>query len=313
MTYVPVLFIHGFADVSGLWRKLGAFLERCGIPTVFFNYPTFRNQPDVPRLARGLADFVDRHLPQGPFQILAHSQGGLIAEWYDVFMPNNRLCKIVTLATPFHGSLLAALPHRFFVDHAPAGREQLKGLATFSPLIQSLIAARQRTPHATPYVNFIGRSKRLFGLESDLVVLAIEAHRNADYYFLNEHGPECRLRDESAQSHVIRKSHWPASYVRGLEKEDDSFVRMLLRTLGPLTKETAHDVPSQSALVYPVALRRELKIPDVLLRRKTADRNYVVAIFRTVDETPVFMAGQSLQLRPGRFTYILETPPPAAR
>ncbi len=310
MTSVPVLFIHGFADVSGLWRKLGAFLQRSGIPTVFFNYPTFRNQPDVPKLAGDLAEFVDRHLPQGPFQILAHSQGGLIAEWYDLFMHNHRLHRIVTLATPFHGSMLAALPPRFFVDHVPAGREQLKGLATFSPLIQSLVAERQRTPHTTPYVNFIGRSKRMFGLDSDLVLLTVEAHRNADYYFLNGHSPGRRLRDESAHCHVVRKSHWPASYVRGLEQKDNTFVPMLLRAIGTARKERTHDIPDHCALVYPVALHRGLRIPDVLLTRKTADNHYAVAILHAADGATIFPAGQPLQLRPGRFTYILETPRP---
>lgn len=307
MTAIPVIFIHGFADITHRWRRLAIFLQRHGVAVRFFEYPTLRNKPDVPGLAAALKQYVDSLGPD-PFTIVAHSQGGLIAEWFDLFFHDHRLRTVITMGTPFHGSLLAAMPPKTWVEHSPVGRGQLRGLGTMSQVIHELIKGRVNHPTSTRYVNYIGITRRLAGLDSDLVVVAVEANRNADYFEWNGMALVRRTSGFAAETHLVRKNHWPAAYVRGLGGDDDKMGRNLLASLHMEQESHIPTEPDQCALVYPSSIKPIAESSAIILRRKTVDPRYCIMFLRS-QTTPIIVTGCELLPTAGRFSYVLDPYP----
>lgn len=97
-----VVLVHGFLASAGVFRPLRARLER----ETGARVATFTHAPcvGVRRIARQLAEVVDR-IPAGArVTVVGHSLGGVVARWYVQEMGGHeRVARTVSLASPFCG------------------------------------------------------------------------------------------------------------------------------------------------------------------------------------------------------------------
>jgi triacylglycerol lipase len=97
-----VVLVHGFLASAGVFRPLRAKLERDAGARV----ATFTHAPcvGVQRIAKQLAQIVDR-IPRGArITVVGHSLGGVVARWYVQEMGGHaRIAQTVSLASPFRG------------------------------------------------------------------------------------------------------------------------------------------------------------------------------------------------------------------
>jgi pimeloyl-ACP methyl ester carboxylesterase len=308
-----VVVIHGVADVSRSWHRLKPFLEPLGFRVWFFDYPTFRNEMDIPTLAADLERFVSSAIPGDPFQCVAHSQGGLIAEWYDAEHNNDRrLRRVIAVGTPFQGNSLPLLLHPKVVERWPFSRKQIRGLRTFSPVLRRLIRHRlRREEDGAVYYSIVGFARRFLRIEGDLVVAVCEANRNASYYEHTHAGIDAVHAPAETPTAVLRKNHFPLNYVRSLRKPGDPFPVLLISAL-----EAGFDghVPegafTQFAVVMPQRLSKSVEWPPdvrLVMSKATADPEYSVVFGRLKDGDHVELSCSdgNFRVRTGRFTYII--------
>ncbi|HEX8790665.1 MAG TPA: alpha/beta fold hydrolase [Polyangiaceae bacterium] len=97
-----VVLVHGFLASAGVFRPLRARLER----ETGARVATFTHAPGlgVRRIAKRLAELVDR-IPRGTrITVVGHSLGGLVARWYVQELGGHaRVAQTISLATPFGG------------------------------------------------------------------------------------------------------------------------------------------------------------------------------------------------------------------
>ncbi len=102
-----VVLLHGFLATAGVFRPMGARLER----EVGARVATFTHAPGVgvKRIAKQLARFVDR-IPHGArITIVGHSLGGVVARWFvQELEGHRRVAQTISLASPFGGAALAS-------------------------------------------------------------------------------------------------------------------------------------------------------------------------------------------------------------
>ncbi len=84
-------------------------LRRGGIPTRLFGYPSYRK--DIPANADRLAQFL-RELGDEPFDVVAHSLGGIVLRWAVNHCGARVPRRVVMIATPNQGARLAATGDR---------------------------------------------------------------------------------------------------------------------------------------------------------------------------------------------------------
>ncbi len=106
----PVLFLHGYGANSGVWAPMLRSLSARGVANLF----TIDLEPrfgSIDAHAQQVAALVTRlcSTTRSPKVILvAHSMGGLVARAYvERCGGTSRVAKVITIATPHHGSLLA--------------------------------------------------------------------------------------------------------------------------------------------------------------------------------------------------------------
>jgi triacylglycerol esterase/lipase EstA (alpha/beta hydrolase family) len=105
----PVVLIHGVLVNDGVWFVLRRFLmRRSGAPVYTINYgPPFA---DIERFAEQLRARIDAICAATGAErvvLVAHSMGGLVARAYLRRFGPGRVARLVTIATPHHGSILA--------------------------------------------------------------------------------------------------------------------------------------------------------------------------------------------------------------
>jgi pimeloyl-ACP methyl ester carboxylesterase len=110
----PILLVHGLFDNRAVFTVLRHNLHVHGWDHVHaLNYSPF--SLDVPRAATLLGRHVERLrrvYDDAPVSIIGHSLGGLIARYYVQRLGGSRLVpRVVTLATPHHGTETARLLH----------------------------------------------------------------------------------------------------------------------------------------------------------------------------------------------------------
>ena len=147
----PVVLIHGVLVNDGVWFTLRRFVMRRGVAPVYtVNYgPPFA---DIERFAGQLAARVEAICAVTGAQrvvLVAHSMGGLVARAYLRRFGATRVGRLVTLATPHHGSLLAyTFPGRGLTQMHPGNRwlEELnRDEAVPSPVAVTSIWSRHDT------------------------------------------------------------------------------------------------------------------------------------------------------------------------
>jgi pimeloyl-ACP methyl ester carboxylesterase len=107
----PVILVHGYLSNRGYFRPLVRFLESAGVGQV--------HAPDFPVLFTSIEHFAaELHaqieriaIGSGAAQVIlvCHSMGGLAAREYLRVHGGGRVTKLVTVASPHHGSALASV------------------------------------------------------------------------------------------------------------------------------------------------------------------------------------------------------------
>lgn len=134
-----VIVVHGLFASEITMRPLRNALTEAGIPTLAPSLKPADGSVGIDILAQELKKFLDTRLaPNAPIQIVAHSMGGLVSQYYLEKLGGNQRCRgLYTLATPHHGTMLAHL------HPGPAGRQMEIG----SPFLQDLLGhSRTRYP-----------------------------------------------------------------------------------------------------------------------------------------------------------------------
>ena len=130
---VPIVLVHGYFSNRGYFRYLARWLESEGLGPVFApNFPVvltsieaFAAQlhREIERIAAGCA--------QERVILICHSMGGLAAREYLRSHGNARLARLITIASPHHGTALAAIGLGANARQMCRGCEFLAGLEAF--------------------------------------------------------------------------------------------------------------------------------------------------------------------------------------
>lgn len=107
----PVILVHGYLSNRGYFRAMVRHLEAHGIAPVFVpDFPSFlstieaftaRLHVEIERIAAGTG--------QPKVILICHSMGGLAARDYLRRHGSSRIARLVTIASPHHGSVVARL------------------------------------------------------------------------------------------------------------------------------------------------------------------------------------------------------------
>jgi len=101
---LPVALIHGLYTRGLIFWPLGRALARDQRPPLYFDYPSrFR---DIPDNALRLARWFQTQGP-GPFDVVTHSLGAIVLRWAATHHDLPRLRRVVMIAPPNRGSILA--------------------------------------------------------------------------------------------------------------------------------------------------------------------------------------------------------------
>ncbi|HXN16686.1 MAG TPA: alpha/beta fold hydrolase [Usitatibacter sp.] len=108
---IPVLLVHGYLSNRGYFRVLIRSLEARGVGPIFA--PNFRGafagiEQFAQQLHQRLEEIV-RATGQPKVVLIAFSMGGLAARAYLAREGARRLAKLITIASPHHGTALAPL------------------------------------------------------------------------------------------------------------------------------------------------------------------------------------------------------------
>lgn len=104
----PILFIHGFGGGSYEFNPIIRYLKSYGNPVCYeFHYKKRFGQVSLAVIAQELHEFIIANVPEPEFDIVAISQGGVIARYYIAHYQDRKIRKCITLCTPHRGSLLA--------------------------------------------------------------------------------------------------------------------------------------------------------------------------------------------------------------
>ena len=310
-----IICIHGVADISQQWHRARIFFESNEFNVYFFDYDTLSNHLDIPAIAEELAVFIKKELGGDDYQIFAHSQGGLIAEWFDVLAGDRKLKRIITIGTPFQGNTLPLLTPQSVLKRLPASRKQIEDLACMSTTISELIKKRvERQECSTQYVTLISHFAKILGIHCDGLVSVCAGNRNAGYYLIEgEKIYSLPVLNRAGNTYVI-SSHWPLSIVRQLQPNHrpNRLSSLLLSALnGEVIPGNGIFKPSQSAFVFPAQYKSEFEASKNLkkiISRPTKDGKYIVTYYDTLETEPdIALCGQPIRLTQGAFTYLFES------
>ena len=141
---IPLILIHGLAAetwsgcFNNTWEAFVESFTQTELNKVYqlycFEYPS--SSITVENAAEWLKYLLDKYLSGRQVVIVAHSMGGLIARAYmNLKGGGERVIKLITLATPHHGSPLASL----FSIFKRVGKEQLQSQAQLHQYIPQAV------------------------------------------------------------------------------------------------------------------------------------------------------------------------------
>ncbi|KAB2878655.1 alpha/beta hydrolase [bacterium] len=310
-----IVFIHGFADISKLWHRSRSFFETHGFIIHFYDYRTMENYLDIPMIVNGLIKFINENIGQSHYQIFAHSQGGLVAEWLDFFKSDQRLKRIITIGTPFQGNTLPLIAPKSILRHLPVGRKQIADLACMSSILSAIIRERiENRLDLTPYISLITHSSTIPKIQSDGIVSVCSGNRNAEYYVFKEDKIQYLPPTKPTVLTYVKSNHLPLTMVRLLQPagRPNSFSALLLSAFNgePIIPYDAFK-PSQCVFVFPAKLKEVIQVVHDLQKinfRSAQNGNFLIVYYNVKGSEPFIKIGdQFLQLQPGKFTYLLDS------
>ena len=130
---VPIVLVHGYFSNRGYFRYLARWLEAQGLGPVFApNFPVVltsieafaaKLEREIERIATGCG--------QERVILICHSMGGLAARQYLRAHGTRRVARLITVASPHHGTALAAIGLGANARQMCRGCDFLEGLETF--------------------------------------------------------------------------------------------------------------------------------------------------------------------------------------
>ncbi|MGU3472868.1 alpha/beta fold hydrolase [Paenibacillus sp. D51F] len=110
---LPVLFVHGYNDKGESWEQseFYNYVQTLGAKVISLDYSEYnRNDITSTAVQNRFAEALEK-LPDGKFDIVAHSMGGLLTRYY--LLQNeelrSRVRRVIMIGTPNHGSPVAFL------------------------------------------------------------------------------------------------------------------------------------------------------------------------------------------------------------
>ena len=105
-----VLFLPGFMDTPGLFRRMEKAVRAAGHRTAGFALSPSTGARGIDELAEDLGTFVDERFPGERVALVGFSMGGLVARyWVQRLGGAARTERLITISTPHRGTLHAAL------------------------------------------------------------------------------------------------------------------------------------------------------------------------------------------------------------
>jgi triacylglycerol esterase/lipase EstA (alpha/beta hydrolase family) len=102
-----VVILHGYLSVPTHWLILEWRMNRKGFKNVVrYSYHSIAGSID--QWSTDLAKTLEPHVANG-IVLVGHSMGGIVALWTAPKMPKGSVKKIITMGTPFEGTLMADL------------------------------------------------------------------------------------------------------------------------------------------------------------------------------------------------------------
>lgn len=106
----PIVFIHGFGGGKQEYTPIIRFLTADSTVTCYqFSYDQKFGQISLSLIADKLNEYVSANVSETAFDIVALSQGGIIARSYIARYHDRQIGACVTVCTPHRGSLLARI------------------------------------------------------------------------------------------------------------------------------------------------------------------------------------------------------------
>ena len=107
-----IVFVHGFWDSYRIFSWMASYLKRKD----WIIYNRLNLKPNTAKYglekqAEQLAEYIQKNIPEDErFQLIAFSMGGLVSRYYiQMLGGHERVDKLITIATPHHGTLAAYL------------------------------------------------------------------------------------------------------------------------------------------------------------------------------------------------------------
>lgn len=105
-----ILFIHGFGSGKGQYRSIKNYLSKKGVNSFYeFCYKKKFGQVSIKEIAKELSEFISNNVKNKKINIVAFSQGGIIALAYLKYYKNTDVRKLFTICSPHKGSVWAYL------------------------------------------------------------------------------------------------------------------------------------------------------------------------------------------------------------
>lgn len=104
----PVVLVHGIYSTAADFARLARHLREEGHEVLTLDLIPNNGLVGLDELAGQLADFVKARLPEGRFDLVGFSMGGLVSRYYMQRLGGaRRVDHFVTLAAPHHGTWMA--------------------------------------------------------------------------------------------------------------------------------------------------------------------------------------------------------------
>jgi pimeloyl-ACP methyl ester carboxylesterase len=181
-----VVLVHGFLATAGMLRPMRVHLEREARAQV----ATFSHAPGlgVRRIAKQLAEIVDR-IPHGTrIHLVGHSLGAIVSRWYVQEMEGHaRVAQTISIAAPFGGSHVADRL-KLFVGKDLHGRSDV-------------LTRLRETAHVggVPHTSILGTEDRL------VTPPDCARFHHGDVIVLEGRGHNALLFDREAIGHVVAR------------------------------------------------------------------------------------------------------------
>jgi pimeloyl-ACP methyl ester carboxylesterase len=145
-TGTPVILLHGYLSNRSFFLPMLKWLESRGVAPVFLpNYKSVFS--DIDRGVQALHEAVER-IAGGVGQqvvLVCHSMGGLIARRYLQQHGEARILRLVTIASPHHGTAMARL------GFGPHARQMERGSAFLEAISRTEAASAPTVPTLSIY------------------------------------------------------------------------------------------------------------------------------------------------------------------